>query len=160
MLRINRQTDYAVRVILALAAREADVRVSSAIIQEEMLIPPSFLPRIVAKLANTGLIKTFTGREGGLQLARPAANISLRDVVEVFEGPILLSECMNFKLEDNCPFQNGCKVRTKWDRVQMAMLRELALINFADLVNETRTDPHKNIISEALVESSHQPRNS
>lgn len=141
MLRINRQTDYAVRVLLALATRDANVRLSSAIIREEMLIPQSFMPRIVAQLANAGLVKTFAGRDGGLQLARAASQITLRDVVEVFEGPMLLSECMQTYGEDDCPFANNCHVRTKWGRVQIAMLREMASINFEGLARETNTNP-------------------
>jgi Rrf2 family protein len=146
MLRINRQTDYAVRVILALATREPDVRLSSSTIQEEMLIPHSFMPRIVAQLANCGLVKTFTGRDGGMQLARPAAQISLKDVVEAFEGPMLLSECMQTKLKDDCPFRGNCHVRSKWGRVQSAMLKEMASINFGELANEARHEPIEKII--------------
>ena len=148
MLRINRQTDYAVRVLLALATREAGTRLSSAVIQEEMLIPSSFMPRIVAQLANTGLVKTFAGRDGGLQLARPAAAISLKDVVDAFEGPMLLSECMQVTNEDDCPFQGNCHVRSKWSRVQIAMLREMASINFADLAAESK--PHSATVDSPL----------
>jgi Rrf2 family protein len=141
MLKINRQTDYAVRVLLALSSREKNNRMSSASIGEEMLIPQSFMPRIVAQLANAGLVKTFAGRDGGLQLARPPAAITLKDVVEAFEGPMLLSECMQDKKEDDCPFQNNCRVRTKWGRVQAAMLREMASINFEDLADEAKNNP-------------------
>lgn len=141
MLRINRQTDYAVRVILALAQKGEAARLSSATIQQEMLIPKSYLGRIVAQLAQAGLVLTFPGREGGLQLPRPASQISLKEVVEAFEGPILLSECMQAKDEDDCPFLTHCPVRTKWGRAQVAMLRELAAISFADLAEEALAVP-------------------
>ena len=137
MLKINRQTDYAVRVVLALAKRGEDVRVSSSEIQQEMLIPKSFMGRIVAQLAREGLIDAFPGRDGGLSLPRPASQITLKDVVEAFEGPILLSECMQAKGEDDCPFQSNCPVRSKWGRVQVAMMREMASISFEDLVKES-----------------------
>jgi len=151
MLRINRQTDYAIRVLLALATRQAEVRLSSAAIREEMLIPASFMPRIVAQLANTGLVKTFAGRDGGLQLARSAAAITLKDVVEAFEGPMLLSECMQVTNEDDCPFQGNCHVRSKWGRVQVAMLREMASINFASLAQETNPQKTGDIIPISLL---------
>jgi Rrf2 family protein len=144
MLRINRQTDYAVRVVLALAKRGEATRLSSATIQQEMLIPQSFMARIVAQLAQAGLVLTFPGRDGGLQLPRPAAEISLKDIVEAFEGPVLLSECMQLKGEDDCPFHSNCPVRSKWGRAQMAMLREMASISFADLVHEAETIPLAN----------------
>jgi Rrf2 family protein len=137
MLKINRQTDYAVRVVLALAKRGEDARLPSADIQQEMLIPKSFMSRIVAQLSREGLINTFPGRDGGMSLPRPASQITLKDVVDAFEGPILLSECMQVKGEDDCPFQSNCPVRSKWGRVQVAMMREMASITFEDLVQES-----------------------
>jgi Rrf2 family protein len=141
MLRINRQTDYAVRVVPALAQKGAGARLASMAIQQEMLIPKSFMGRIVAQLAQAGLVTTFAGRDGGLQLPRPADEITLKDVVEAFEGPMLLSECMQAKGEDDCPFLTNCPVRTKWGRVQVAMLREMASISFADLAAEAQSIP-------------------
>jgi Rrf2 family protein len=137
MLKINRQTDYAVRVVLSLAKRGQNARLSSANIQQEMLIPKSFMSRIVAQLSHKGLVNAFPGRDGGLSLPRPASQITLKDIVEAFEGPILLSECMQVKGEDDCPFQSSCPVRSKWGRVQVAMMREMASITFEDLVKES-----------------------
>ena len=136
MLKINRQTDYAVRIILALAKQGEGVRLSSSEIQRDMLIPPALMSRIVALLARAGLVNTFPGREGGLMLPRPAAEITLRDVVEVVEGPILLSDCLQVEKEEDCPFQSNCPVRSKWGRVQVAMLREMAAITFEGLAQE------------------------
>ena len=141
MLKINRQTDYAVRVVLALAKRGEDARLSTADIQKEMLIPKAFMTRIVAQLSRDGLINTFPGREGGLMLPRPAAQITLKDVVDAFEGPILLSECLQVKGEDDCPFQSNCPVRPKWGQVQVAMMREMASITFEDLAKESAGVP-------------------
>ena len=141
MLRINRQTDYAVRVVLALAKRGEGARLSSTEIQQEMLIPKAFMTRIVAQLSRARLISTFPGRDGGLMLPRPAAQITLRDIVEAFEGPILLSACLQVKGEDDCPFQSNCPIRPKWGRVQVAMLREMAAITFEDLVKESLGSP-------------------
>ncbi len=141
MIRINRQTDYAVRVLLALAKQGEAARLSSAVIQREMQIPRALMPRIVAELAKAALLKTYPGRDGGLMLSRPAVNISLRDVVEAFEGPILLSQCLQVNGEDDCPFQTNCPVRPKWGRVQVAMLREMATISFEDLAREAQAVP-------------------
>jgi Rrf2 family protein len=137
MLKINHQTDYAVRVLLGLAKSGEGARLSTADIQQEMLIPRAFMARIVAQLSRQGLLNTFPGRDGGLMLPRPAAQITLKDVVEAFEGPILLSACLHVKGEDDCPFQTNCPVRPKWGRVQVAMLREMASITFEDLARES-----------------------
>ena len=137
MLKINHQTDYAVRVLLALAKRGEGARLSSTDIQQEMLIPKAFMSRIVAQLSRVGLLNTFPGRDGGLMLPRPASQINLRHVVEAFEGPILLSACLDVKNEDDCPFQANCPVSPKWGRVQVAMMREMASITFEDLAKES-----------------------
>jgi Rrf2 family protein len=136
MLKINRQTDYAVRVLLALAKKGEGARLSSREIQRDMLIPSAFMSRIVAQLARAGLVNTFPGREGGLMLPRPAGQITLRDVVEAFEGPILLSECLESRGEDDCPFRTNCPVSSKWGRIQVAMLREMAAVTFESLAQE------------------------
>ncbi|MBN2387253.1 MAG: Rrf2 family transcriptional regulator [Anaerolineales bacterium] len=136
MFRINRQTDYAIRVLLALAKQPAGARLATSAIGEEMLIPRAFLNRIVAQLANTGLLKTFAGRDGGLQLDRPAEELNLRQVIEAMEGAILLSECMTG--DSACPFEQNCPVRGRWGRLQGIILAELEHTNFAILVDEVR----------------------
>src|SRR5215208_3608428 len=141
MLKINPQTDYAVRVLLALAKRGEGTRLSSTDIQQEMLIPKAFMSRIVAQLSRSGLLNTFPGRDGGLMLPRPASQINLMQVVEAFEGPILLSACLDVKNEDDCPFQANCPVSPKWGRVQVAMMREMASITFEQLAKESLAVP-------------------
>lgn len=136
MLKITRQTDYAVRVVLALAARGEAARVSSGVIQREMQIPRAFMGRIVAQLAQSGLVLTFPGRDGGLSLPCPPENISLLQVVEAFEGKLLLSDCLQPTGDDDCPFIERCPVRSKWGRAQSAMAREMASIHFNELARE------------------------
>ena len=138
MFRINRQTDYAIRVVLALALRPRDSRLSSAEIGKEMLIPSAFLARIVAQLSQAKLVDTFPGRDGGLQLARPAEEISLRDVVELMEGPFNISECMLGEL--SCPFEGGCVVRKRWFRLQNVILDELGRTKFSELAEEANPE--------------------
>ena len=134
MIRINRQTDYAVRLILSLARREEGKRVSTAEIRKEMLIPPALAQRIVADLARGNFILTFPGRDGGLVLARPAREINLRQIVEHFEGKFFISDC----LVDggDCPFDNNCPVRFRWTRLQSQIVRELEQITFEDLAQD------------------------
>jgi Rrf2 family protein len=134
MIRINRQTDYAIRVVLSLAKREPNVRVSTTEIQQEMLIPPSLAQRIVADLARGGFVQTFPGRDGGIILAHPAKEVNLRQVVEHFEGKIFVSDCLLGKGE--CPFDNNCPVRCRWARLQSTLMQELEQITFDDLARE------------------------
>jgi Rrf2 family protein len=134
MIRINRQTDYAVRFILSLARREEGKRVSTAEVRKEMQIPPAMAQRIVAELARGNFILTFPGRDGGLVLSRHAREINLRQIVEHFEGKFFISDClMN---GGDCPFDSNCPVRFRWTKLQSQMIQELEQITFEDLAQD------------------------
>jgi Rrf2 family transcriptional regulator, iron-sulfur cluster assembly transcription factor len=149
MIRINRQTDYAIRVVLTLAKRGSDERVSTAEIRKEMLIPPALAQRIVADLARGGFILTFPGRDGGLTLARPAREINLRQIVEHIEGKVFISDCLVENGE--CPFDNKCPVRFRWTRLQSQMMLELEQTTFEELSQETLS------VNELILASVAQP---
>ena len=134
MLRINRQTDYAVRVILALSKKAAGKRFLTSEIGREMLIPPALLQRIVAELASGGFIHTQAGRDGGITLAHEPKNISLLQVVEHFEGELYLSDCILKPGE--CPFEMRCPVHCQWVRLKNMLRDEMARITFQQLVEE------------------------
>jgi len=134
MLRINRQTDYAVRVILALSKKAKGTRVSTSEIGREMLIPPSLLQRIVAELAGGGFIRTQAGRDGGVTLAHDPKEITLLEIVEHFEGELYLSDCILKPGE--CPFETKCPVHCQWVRLKNMLRNEMARITFQQLVEE------------------------
>jgi Rrf2 family nitric oxide-sensitive transcriptional repressor len=134
MIRINRQTDYAVRLILYLAQQAEGVRVSTAEVRKEMQIPPALAQRIVADLARGEFIQTYPGRDGGLVLARTAEKINLRQIVEHFEGKFFISDCLVDK--GNCPFDNNCPVRFRWAKLQSQMVLELEQITFKELAQD------------------------
>lgn len=134
MLKINRQTDYAVRVVLALSKREAGKRVATSEIGHEMLIPPALLQRIVAELASGKFIHTQAGRDGGISLAHEPENITLLQIVEHFEGELYLSDCV-LKPGD-CPFDKKCPVHCQWVRLKNLLRDEMAHTSFRQLVEE------------------------
>jgi len=134
MFSINRKTDYAVRVVLCLSSRPFGTRLPTQKIGDEMLIPRAFLQQITAKLSKAGLIKTFPGPNGGLELARHAETINLRHVWEAAEGPMLISECLENPGE--CPLDQACPVRSRWGRLQAVILEELESTTLAQLASE------------------------
>ena len=112
MFRINRRTDYAIRVMVCLAKRPAGARLPTPAIQDEMLIPRAFLQRIIADLSRAELVRTFPGPSGGLELARPSGEINLRHIWEAVEGPLLVSDCL--ESPGVCPLDSGCPVHFRW----------------------------------------------
>lgn len=145
MLRINKQTDYAVRVVLSLSKREMGKRVSTSEIGREMLIPRALLQRIVAELANGKLINTQAGRDGGIELARHPKEITFLQVVEHFEGELHLSDCVLNPSE--CALEKKCPVHCHWIRLRNLLREEMSRVTFQQLAEESRA-------SEAEIKSS------
>ena len=123
MLKINRKTDYSVRVMVCLAKQPVGTRLPTQRVQEEMLIPRPFLQRIIANLSKAGLIQTFPGPNGGLELARSASEINLRHIWEAAEGPLNISDCL--KAPGECPLDVTCPVRSRWGKLQALIADEL-----------------------------------
>lgn len=136
MFKINRRTDYAVRVMVALAKRPSGSRVPTRLVQQEMHIPPAYLQRVVAELAGAGLIQTFAGPNGGLQLGGDPQKITLLDVTEALEGKLCISDCLSVPQE--CPLSAECPVRSRWGYLQLAILRELAATTLSQLVEDVK----------------------
>jgi len=133
MFRTNRQTDYAIRMILSLAKREAGARASTTEIQKEMAIPHSFAQRVVANLARGSFIQTYSGRDGGMVLARPAREINLWQLIKHFETQLFVSGCK--KIEDDCPLYQNCPICFQWENLKNVISQELERVNFEDLAN-------------------------
>jgi Rrf2 family iron-sulfur cluster assembly transcriptional regulator len=133
MLKINRRIDYAIRVMLCLARRMPGSRLPTQVVQEEMQIPRPILRRIIANLAHVGLVNTFAGPNGGLELAHPARAIHLRHIWEAVEGPVLISDCL--EEPNSCPLEAECSVNREWCRLQNLIVRELESINIEQLAH-------------------------
>jgi Rrf2 family protein len=86
-MRITAKADYAVRGAVELAAA-GEGPVKGDAIAEAQGIPVRFLENILAELRHAGLILSQRGAEGGYRLARPAAEISIADVIRAVEGPL------------------------------------------------------------------------
>src|SRR3972149_9341168 len=93
-MQITRQADYAVRAVLYLA-KNGDQRSATSRVAQEQRIPPSFLAKIISQLSIAGLLHTSRGARGGVTLAREPREITLLEVIEAIDGPILLNECVN-----------------------------------------------------------------
>src|SRR4030067_530183 len=94
LMQITRQADYAMRAVLYLSKLGPERRAATSQIAQEQHIPPSFLAKIVSQLSVAGLLQTSRGARGGVSLARSPAQLSLLEVVEANDGPILLNECV------------------------------------------------------------------
>ncbi len=87
-MRISAKTDYALRAVVELAGAEDDATVKGERIAAAQDIPLRFLESILLTLRHAGIVTSRRGADGGYRLARPAAEISLADVIRAIDGPL------------------------------------------------------------------------
>ena len=122
-MRLSSMTDYAVVTMSAAARHCGFARVSAADLALETGLPVPTVQKIVSRLSGAGLLRSTRGVGGGLQLARPAAAISLADIVEAMEGPIALAQCTDL---GDCAIDHTCAVRPHWPLVNETLRGALA----------------------------------
>ena len=133
-MQITRQADYAVRAVLYLAERGLTARVPTAEIGRDQRIPVTFLAKIMAQLSSAGIVRSTRGAHGGITLGRPANEISLLDIVEAIDGPMLLNECVGDASQ--CQLGERCPVHTVWCQAQSDLVNRLARTTFAELCRQ------------------------
>ena len=131
-MQITRQADYALRAVIYLSRLKPDERAATSQIAQEQRIPPSFLAKIVSQLSVAGLLQTSRGARGGVSLARPPAEITLLDVVEAIDGPILLNECVS--CGGVCTFGDDCPMKPVWSETQAELIKRLKNVTFDSFV--------------------------
>jgi Rrf2 family protein len=127
-MQITRQADYAVRAVLYLSKMGPEMRAATSQIAQEQQIPPSFLAKIVSQLSVAGLLQTSRGARGGVSLARTPEQISLLEVVEAIDGPILLNECVAGN--GVCTFGDDCPIQPVWCDAQSELIHRLKSTTF------------------------------
>ena len=87
-VRVSAKADYALRAAVELAAHEGERPLKGELIAQAQGIPLRFLENILGELRTAGVLDSRRGAEGGYLLARPAAEISLGDVIRAVDGPL------------------------------------------------------------------------
>jgi len=124
--------DYAVVTMAAAARHCGGVRVSAGQLAEETGLPAPTVQKLVSRLTAAGLLRSSRGVGGGLKLGRPAAAISLADIVEAVEGPIALTACVETGKHD-CGLEGTCSVQPHWALVNATMRGALAGVALTQL---------------------------
>lgn len=131
-LTLGKRADYTVRAVLDLARHHGGGRRKRRDIAEEMDVPVTYLPTLLAELVRAGLVTSVAGPDGGYALARAPSEVTLLEVVEVADGPLRSSECV--LRGGPCRWEDACAVHEPWFRAQQALRDSLAATTFAELV--------------------------
>ncbi|MFK5980915.1 MAG: iron-responsive transcriptional regulator RirA [Rhizobiaceae bacterium] len=131
-MRLTRQTNYAVRILMYCAANDGNLsRVPD--IAEAYGLSEAYLFKILKPMMDVSIIESVRGRNGGIRLARDAADITLFDVVRVTEENFSLAECFDDENTD-CPLVDSCGFNSALREALNAFFDVLGKYTIADMI--------------------------
>ena len=136
-MRISSRCEYGLRAMIYLAGSGGDQPVPLAEIARTEDMPTAFLERILAALRRGDLVCSTRGASGGYRLSRPAASISVADIVTAIEGPLSLVGCLPD--EGGCERAGSCASQRVWRRLDGAITKALSDISLDELSVEAIT---------------------
>lgn len=134
MMRMSTKGHHATRIMIFLA-NSPDHPVTKAEIAEGEIISAGYLQQLMGTLTNAGLVKSYRGKTGGFSLARPAAEVTVQQVLLASEGPFDLAPC----LEIQCPRADVCAAHLLWLQAAALVNDLFASTTIADLAASARS---------------------
>lgn len=131
MKLITRDTDYALRALCFLVKQKERIISVSGLVNA-LKIPRPFLRKLLQILNKEKILKSYKGKGGGFSLAMPADKIFLVDLIEIFQGPLRLNECLFKKVL--CPSTDTCSLRKKIYAIEVYVIKKLKTISVASLL--------------------------
>lgn len=129
-MKLSVKSDYAARAVLGLARHFASGQPRRAEdLAAESNIPPNYLVQILIELKAQQLVKSVRGKEGGYQLARPPAEITLGHILHAMHGEIFDTPALT---DANCP----AELREAWQNLKSAVTTAAAASNFQQLLEQ------------------------
>ena len=122
MLRMGKLTDYATVVLASLAQEPARHRAAAELAERTRLTRPT-VSKVLKGLQRAGLVISSRGPQGGYRLARRPEDITATQILDIFEGPIAITECSG--ASSRCGIERQCRVGGAWQRVNSAIRRAL-----------------------------------
>ncbi len=122
MLRMGKLTDYATVVLASLAQDPSRHRAAAELAESTRLKLPT-VSKVLKGLQRAGMVISSRGAQGGYRLARSPGEITAAQILDVFEGPIAITECSG--ASSRCGIERQCRVGGVWQRVNSAIRRAL-----------------------------------
>jgi Rrf2 family transcriptional regulator, iron-sulfur cluster assembly transcription factor len=133
---ITQECDYALRVVLFLSEKPVNERVEAKIISESLNIPFRFLLKLLRKLSMAGILNSYRGVGGGYSLAKNPEDITMKEVIEVIDGPIFVNRCLYDVAYCNMNHSNTCNIHHVLNGIQSRLESDLIKVNFKNMLSK------------------------
>jgi Rrf2 family protein len=118
-MKLSTRTRYGMRALVDLVLHDKGQPVQLKDIAERQNISLPYLEHLIIPLVSTGIIKTTRGAKGGINLAKNPADIRLKEILEVLEGPLSPVDCL--KAGGDCTRSGTCATQEVWNEMKKAM---------------------------------------
>ena len=131
MLRLSKKADYALLAMRHLAANRDVGAVSARELAEAYHIPPELLAKVLQRLVRARLLESHQGIRGGYAMARPAAEMSVADVIQAVDGPLTVTACS--EIDHSCDQYTKCNIRDPLWRIKDRIVSALVTTSVQEL---------------------------
>lgn len=135
-MKLSTKGKYGVKAMVELAIHYGEEPLSIKSISEKQNISEYYLEQLFSPLRKAKLIKSIRGAQGGYYLSRPPEEITVAQIMEVLEGPIEISECLE---EKNCSNIGSCATRLLWARLKDSMDKVMESTTLHDMVEDYKS---------------------
>ncbi|MGI6566853.1 MAG: Rrf2 family transcriptional regulator [Firmicutes bacterium] len=124
-MAITRKSEYAILILMDLVLQPTDRYSTAQEIAERQGIPQTFTPQIISVLARAGWIEGMRGPGGGVRPLVDLSGLSVLEVIETVEGPVVITRCLTDDAQQTCENREACPLCELWAKAQQAMLKVL-----------------------------------
>jgi len=135
-MKLSTRSRYGIRALVDLVLHSTGEPVQLKEIAERQSISLSYLEHLNIPLISAGIIRSMRGAKGGIWLARPAGQITLKQIMDVLEGPLIPVDCL--KQEGSCSRSGSCAAQDVWEEMRRAMEGVLESRTLQDLVDNQK----------------------
>ena len=137
-MRITQEADYAIRICIVLDSKRE--KMGAAAISEIACIPQKFALKILRKLNEQGIVKSYKGAYGGYELAIGGNELKILDIIQTIDGPVMISKCLDCDYDCTRNAKKSCcKMHIAFAAINKKILNDLASITVA-MINDEKID--------------------
>ena len=150
-MKISSRGRYGLRALIDLASQDGEKCISVGSIAQRQGISVHYLEQLLAQLNKAGFVKSVRGLYGGYKLNRPAAEITVAEILRSLEGPMYPIDCLSDDAADLCGSGNciGCATRPVWEKLYDSINEVLESYTLADLLGKPG-NARKNVVEELI----------
>jgi len=128
---LSTTTQYALRALIRLSQEPVGSAVLGRTLAEDAEIPANYLSKLLLTLRNAGIVEATRGSGGGYQLQRPADEVRLIEIIEIFDAPRAKPSC--FLGNKECSDAEACAAHEAWKKIRDTFIEFLESTSLADI---------------------------